>query len=124
MSDLKELVQNIKEGLTEALPAYIDLKKSLDELQEALSEIQPLAISEAQNYPEKSFKLNGAIVEKRSTPAQWDYSQCEAYIHAKNRLSYIQKIAQAGGGADTETGEVIDKAVKIEGKESIAIKFT
>jgi hypothetical protein len=46
-----------------------------------------------------------------------------AYSQAKERLKYIEKIAQAGGGYDNVTSEEIGKAVKIEGKQSIAIKI-
>ena len=46
----------------------------------------------------------------------------KAYEDAKKKVSYIEKIAQAGGGVDTETGEEITAATKINGKTTIFIK--
>jgi len=110
-------------GNLNPLEVYIDLKAELIELEAAIKQVQDLAISEADKYAEKSFKYNGAIIEKRSSPAIWDYSECMAYHQAKERLKYIEKIAQAGGGADTDSGEVINRAIRIEGRAGIAVKF-
>lgn len=119
----KEIANAVTSGEISPLKAYIELKEAEVDLKYALAIIQPLAIKEANNYPEKSFKYMGAIIEKRSSPSIWDYSQVAAYNQAKSRLEYIQMIAQAGGGADADSGEIIDKAIKINGKEIIAINL-
>lgn len=46
----------------------------------------------------------------------------EVYFDLKNRLKYVEKIAQAGGGFD-DAGNEIGKAIRIEGKQTIAIKL-
>ncbi len=119
----KELAQQAVDGERNALQVFIELKQAEADLKYAMAVVQPLAIDEADKYAEKSFKAFGAIIEKRSSPSTWDYTQVAAFNAAKARLEYIQKIAQAGGGADSDTGEVIDKAIKISGKSTIAINL-
>lgn len=121
--DYKEIAQQVVDGHINALKAYVELKKVEKKLEHALAVVQPLAISEADKYTEKTVFAFGAIIEKRSTPSRWNYEDVKAWNQAKERLSYIEKIAQAGGGADTESGEIIDKAHKVSGKSMIAISF-
>lgn len=121
MNQYQELSEKVKEGVLNPLRVYIDLMKQQKQIAEALDEVKGLAINEALNYPEKTFKMSGAIVEKRSTPSTWDYSNVQQYQEAKQRLAYIQKLAQIGGM--DESGNEVPKAVKIEGKQTIAISF-
>lgn len=124
MSQLfKELATEVANGDINALEGYIILKQSEKQLEEALAIVQPLAIAEADKYAEKTIHAYGAIIEKRSAPSRWDYSSVAAWNQAKERLDYIQKIAQAGGGADTDSGEIIDKAFKVPGKAIIAVSI-
>lgn len=118
-----EITSNVLTGEANALRAYIELKREGDAIAEALKQIQPMAIAEAEKYPEKTFKAFGATVEKRSAAATWDFSTCAAYEQAKKRLKYIEEIAKAGGGYDAETTEEIGKAIRIEGKSTIAVKL-
>lgn len=116
-----KLSQQVMQGELNPLATYIDLKRSLDECSEAIKQIQDLAIDEALKYPEKSFKLNGAMIEKRNSLATWDYSNCQPYKEAKERLKYIEQLAQIGGM--DESGNEVPKAVRIEGRQSIAVKL-
>lgn len=117
-----EIAEKAQSGTIDPLKAYVDLKMMEAELQQALKSVQPLAISEADKWAEKSFQYAGVIIEKRAAPATWDYSGVRAYAEAKERLSYVEQIAKAGGGMDS-SGNEIEKAVKIEGRASIAIKI-
>lgn len=116
-----KLSQQVMQGELNPLATYIDLKRSLDECSEAIKQIQDLAIDEALKYPERSFKLNGAVIEKRNTPSTWDYSNCQPHKEAKERLKYIEQLAQIGGM--DESGNEVPRAVKIEGRQSIAVKI-
>lgn len=118
-----ELAQRVVDGDVNPLEAYVTLKRAADEIKTAMEIVQPLAVSEADKWKEKSFKAYGVIIEKKSNPATWDYSGCEAYEQAQKRLKYIQQIAQIGGGADVDTGEVIGKAIRIEGASNISVKL-
>lgn len=119
---ITEIAEKVTSGDVNPLAAYIELKKIEDELKQAMSIVQPLAIDEADKFSEKSFKFQGAIIEKRSSPATYDFSGVLAYQQAKERIKYIETIAKAGGGAD-EHGEWIDKAHIIKGKATIAVKL-
>lgn len=119
-----EISDQVVNGEVNALKAYIELKQASAQLEAALKIVYPLAIDEAGKYSEKTFKAFGATIEKRNGPSQWDYSGVLAYQQAQERLKYIQKIAQAGGGFDAQTTEQIEKAVKIEGKTTIAISLS
>lgn len=123
LAEPDDLIKAVKEGRCDPLSAYVDLKLIERHVKSSIDALQPYAVNEADKYPGKSFEAFGATIEKRSAPATWDYSTCLAHVQAKNRLKYIEKIAQAGGGADVESGEIIDRAFKVEGKETIAIKF-
>jgi hypothetical protein len=118
-----ELATKVVNGDVNPLKAYIELKNAQAELEAALKTVQPLAIDEADKYKEKSFKAFGAIIEKRNAPSTWDFSQVAAYQQAKQRLKYIEDVSKAGGGYDAETTEEITKAIRIEGKSSIAVKL-
>jgi len=116
-------LSQLREGELNPLSLYIELKQLEGQLKLAMDEVQPLAIDEALKYPEKSFKFQNCIIEKRNTPSTWDYSNVQAYQQVKERLKYIEKVSQAGGGFDAETTEEIGKAIKIEGRQTISVKL-
>ena len=122
MNEYKLISNEVVEGNMNALEAFTILRRHLADLEEAIEVVKPLAIDEAGKYGSKSFSAFGANFELRNGPGQWKY-QGSAYNEAKARLKYIEDIAKAGGGADANTGEIIEPANKIEGKSTIAITF-
>lgn len=118
-----ELAEQVRSGDADALKAYIQLKKAEEDLKQAFTVIQPLAIDQADKYEGKTFQAFGAQIEKKSAAGKWDYSHISAWKDAKEKVTYVEKIAQAGGGVDLKTGEQIDRAIKIEGKSTIAVKL-
>jgi hypothetical protein len=118
-----EIAQQVHSGEVSALKTFIKLKEAEAELKEAMAIVQPLAIDEASAYPEKTIQFSNAVVEKRSAPATWDYSHIPAVSRYKEKVKYIEKIAQMGGGVDPDTAEMIDRAFKIEGKATIAVSL-
>lgn len=123
MDNTKLIIDNVKSGNANALSVYVEVKRMEENAKYILAEIQELAIAEAEKYPEKTIHAFGATIEKRNGPSTWDYSNCQAYIQCKERLKYIERISKAGGGADSDSGEIIDKAIKLHGKPTIAISF-
>jgi hypothetical protein len=119
--DFKDIVKQVKEGDLNALSIYVDLKRYENELTDALSQIKDFALDEASKYPEKTFKAFGAIIEKKSGASRWDYSQVTEWNLAKERLKQIETIAQVGGMDDS--GNEIQRAFKVPGKDTIAIKL-
>jgi hypothetical protein len=120
--DYINYANEVKEGNVNALEAYITLKAAMADLEKALKDVQELAIDEASKYGQKSFKAFGANVEVRNGAGRWNYANVKAHSQLTEQLKYIEKMAQAGGGV-TLDGEVIEPAVKVEGKSTIAISF-
>ena len=120
MNEYKLISNEVVEGNMNPLEAFTILRKHLADLEEAIEVVKPLAIDEAGKYGSKSFSAFGANFELRNGPGQWKYTGA-AYNEAKARLKYIEDIAKIGGGADANTGEIIEPANKIEGKSTIAI---
>lgn len=123
MENLKEQTKKVLNGDLNPLTFYIELKKLEKELKESIDIIKPLAIDESDKFNGKTFLFNGVTIEKKNAPATWNYENCLAYSQCKDKLSYIQKISQLGGGVDPDTGEEIGKAIKIEGKTTISVKI-
>lgn len=122
-TEFTEYAKEVKEGNINPLEAYIILKSALTDLEKALKEIQDLAIDEANKYGQKSFEAFGAKVEVRNGASRWDYSQVQVWKHLKDQLTTIEKLAQLGGQVYVETGEPIEQATKVHGRETIAISF-
>ena len=120
---LLDIQDGVEQGNVNPLEAYVELKAIENTLKEVMAKVQPLAITEADKYNEKSFKAFGAVIEKRSAPATYDMSHINAYLTAKEKVKYIETIAKAGGGIDPETGQEIEKAIRVEGKSTIAVKI-
>lgn len=119
--EILSLALSAQNGECDPIQVYVALKEIEAELKKAIEITQPLAISEADKYPGRQIELAGATIEKKSAPARWDYKHIPAWIEAQKRVEYVQKIAQAGGGADPDSGEIIERAVKVEGKSTIAV---
>jgi hypothetical protein len=122
MMEYRLMLNEVLEGNMDALEAFVVLKKHLQELETVLKDLQPLAVDEAAKYGEKTFNAFGATVEQRNGASQWKYYG-HAFEAAQSNLKYVQDIAKAGGGVHPETGEIIEPAVKVEGKSTIAISF-
>jgi len=119
--EILSLALAAQNGDCDALSAYIELKRIEDELNNALKIVQPLAINEADKYAGKQFSAFGAIIEKKSAPATYKYSG--SVLKLQEKLKAWQEKAKVGTFVDEESGEIIEKAVKIEGKSTIAVKL-
>jgi hypothetical protein len=122
-TEFTEYAKEVKEGNINPLEAYITLKAALVDLEKALKEVQDLAIDEACKYGQKSFEAFGAKVEVRNGASRWDYSGVQVWKHLKEQIGNVEKLAQMGGQVYVETGEPIEQANKILGRETIAISF-
>lgn len=120
--ETNKLVEQVKGGEISPLKAYIELKRLEKATEIALAEVKDLAYAEASNWGEKSFKAFGAQIEVKNAASRWDYSGVPLVKSASERLKYLEKLAQIGG-VDEETGEVVSKANKIEGKATLSISL-
>lgn len=123
MENLKQKTQQVIDGYLNPLEFYIELKKIEKQLKESFDIVQSLAIIEADKFNGKSFEFKGAIIEKKNGASTWNYENVNAFLQCKEKLNYIQKVSQLGGGIDPETGEEIGKAIKVEGKSTISVRL-
>jgi hypothetical protein len=123
LSDMEYTLKKVEDGELNPLAAYIHLKKKETDLKIALELLKPEALKEAQKWSEKSFVAFGARVEKKSAPARYDFKHIQLIVDLKKRLSDIESKAKIGTFVDEESGEIVEKAFKIEGGETLSIEI-
>lgn len=116
-----ELANQVEQGVVNPLDSYIALKKAQDELTEALKIVQPFALNEAEKYGQKSFEAFGAKIELRNGASTYKF--CGHILSLEEKLKKLKEMSKQGEFADPETGEIIEKASKIEGKSTLAVSF-
>ena len=120
-SSPQELTLLVNSGEVNPLEAYIILKQEQSNVETALKAIQDHAINEGLKYGEKSFSAYGAKVEMRNSPSTYKFS---GYLTAlEEKLKALREQAKIGEIVDSDSGEVIPKAIKLEGKQTISISF-
>ena len=121
LESIYDLIQGVKEGEINPLEAYIILKHQQINLESAIKQVQDLAINEGLKYGEKSFEAFGAKVEMRSAPSTYKFDETVQQFEA--RLKSMKDQAKIGSFVDPDTGVEINKAIKIDGKQTISISF-
>lgn len=121
LKDPIEIAGLVGAGEINALEAYVILKELAGKTELALKQIQDAALTEASKYPEKSFKAFGASIEVRNGASTFKF--CEAVQNYEAKLKQLKEQSKLGEFADPDSGELITKAVKIEGKTTLAISF-
>lgn len=116
-----EIAGLVGNGEVNALEAYVILKKIEGQTKLALSQVLDAALTEAEKYESKSFKAFDAKVEVRNGPSTYKF--CAAIQNYEEKLKTLKEHSKLGEFADTDSGELISKAVKIEGKTTLAISF-
>ena len=116
-----EIAGLVSSGDINPLEGYIILKELQGKTELAIKQIQELAIQEGLKYGEKSFNAYGAKVEMRNSPSTYKF--CAAITSFEDKLKQLKEHSKLGEFADTDSGELIDKAVKIDGKQTISISF-
>lgn len=116
-----ELLEKVKNGDINPLQTYVELKQLQTEIDHVLKSIQDDALTEAEKYEGKSFKAFGAKIEVRNAASTYKFSS--VISDYETRLKQLKDMSKSGSFADETTGELIEKAVKIEGKTTLAISF-
>ena len=121
LKDPIEIAGLVGAGEINALEAYVILKELAGKTELALKQIQGDALTEASKYPEKSFKAYGANIEVRNGASTFKFSDAITNFEAK--LKQLKEQSKLGEFADPDSGEIISKAIKLEGKTTLAISF-
>lgn len=122
---VSKIASDVTDGNINPLKAYIELKQLEKVLSDTISKIQDDARNEADNYGMKSFEAFGANVELRNAASRWDYSNVHQVVELDNKLKTMKKLAEQAVNAEVydEKGCIIEPAIKIEGKATIAISL-
>ena len=131
-TDLKELasqsIEAVKNGQIDALPEYIEARKQEEYYKQLGKELQPYAINEREQYPEKRLNIKGATIELSYSGDRLNYSEDTIYNELEKALKQRQKELKMAH--DTEhtivdcNGEVIPKVgIKTHGKQIIKVSY-
>ncbi len=127
--EVSHLLTEVENGDREALKVYAELKQHRDLYDQAVKKIEPLAMSEAEQYPEKSFEHCGFVFEKRAGGVTYSYKEIPAWKVLKEELTKVEQQAkqaylakQKGILNVTEDGEMIDLPSVTYRKDSLIIK--
>ena len=121
------MIQAVRNGELDALSLYTISKEVKDIADKVNKDVQELAIEEAENRTEKSFKYGNKMVTKVEGRRLIDYSDIEEWKIAKDNLKEIEeKYKQVAlskvSSLDETTGEVLQRPIITFSKSSIMIK--
>lgn len=126
---LPELVQEVIEGNESPLNAYAVLKKEKNQIDKLLCDIEPLAIKEACDHPDKTFIDYGCRFEYRNGSKRFKYDHIYEWREAKRLLEDIENKArqsfesmQKGLSIITDDGEFIEPASISYSKDSLIVR--
>ena len=121
------MIQAVRNGELDALSLYTISKEVKDIADKVNRDVQELAIEEAENRTEKSFKYGSKMVTKVEGRRLIDFSDIEEWKIAKDNLKEIEeKYKQVAlskvSSLDESTGEVLKRPIITFSKSSIMIK--
>ena len=128
MSICHILVADTQEGKMNALDAFADLKAIIAAAQDAMKEVEPLAMEEAQKYP-KTFEYHNLTFTRTEGRRMYKYDHIPEWKAVKATLTIIEQEAkdaadqQAKGNVIAgDDGVVKDAAIITFTKSSLSVK--
>jgi len=128
MSICHTLVVDTQEGKMNALDAFADLKAIIAAAQDAMKEVEPLAMEEAQKYP-KTFEYHNLTFTRTEGRRMYKYDHIPEWKAVKATLTSIEQEAkdaadqQAKGNVIAgDDGVVKDAAIVTFTKSSLSVK--
>ena len=141
---IDKAVEDVQAGILDPLDVFIVFKTMAEQLTNANSEIQELAIDQAELHGAKTFTHHGykiGIVQGRTI---WDFKNCQGVVEMeaevkrlKDNLKAMRKAAEADGyseivelngqkvlAAPDQNGELIALPMQKNGKSYLTIKST
>ena len=77
-SHFNDITNNVLQGMTDPLMAYAELKEYKRAIDEAIKQIEPIALEESEKYG-KSFELHGVKFERRNGATRYDFKHIEQW---------------------------------------------
>jgi len=127
-SHFNDIANNVIQGITDPLIAYAELKQYKREIDQALKDIEPIALEESEKYG-KSFELHGIKFERRNGATRYDFKHIEEWqmLHQelkKFEMQSKQALAALKHGANyiDEHGQQIPVPKLTYAKDSLITK--
>ena len=86
----KDIAEKAIGGYTDPLIAYAELKAYKMELDQAIRDLEPVAIDESEKYG-KSFELHGIKFERRNGATRYDFKHIEEWQNINTQLKNFEK---------------------------------
>lgn len=127
--ELALLVQQTEDGDCSALRSYAKLKELAELTSDAIKQIEPLALAEAETYGAKSFEAHGIRFELRNGATRYSYKgiteidTLEAELkEAKEKYKQAFIARMKNLTAVTEDGEILQMPTVTYSKDSLIVK--
>jgi hypothetical protein len=120
-TELVNLLINSEDGLEDPLESYASIKHLSDLFASSVRQLAKLAVSESEDWPEKSFSHKGVNFTKVSGKRTWDYKNIPRWVKAKSELTEIEDVAKHIHSLYEQGKSVIDKDGEIESIPSCKI---
>lgn len=128
LSHFKDISEKAIEGHSDPLIAYAELKAYKMELDQAIKDLEPVAIDESEKYG-KSFELHGIKFERRNGATRYDFKHIEEWQNMNTEIKNFEKsskqaLAASKHGANyvNANGEEIPLPKVTYNKDSLIIK--
>ena len=103
----KDISEKAIEGHTDPLIAYAELKAYKMELEQAIKDLEPLAIEESEKYG-KSFELHGIKFERRNGATRYDFKHIEEWQNMNTEIKNFEKRCKQALSSSKYGGSCID----------------
>lgn len=123
------MVTDVADGDTEALPRYIRVDFLLKALTAAKKKLKEFAMDDVSKYAKQGESFQGVGFKSKNYGGGWTYDHNQTWQEAKDRLDEIQeqmKMAAKNPGTeiiDKDGGEVVPPAKPKASTESIELTF-
>ena len=107
MHHFKEIADKAIEGHVDPLIAYAELKAYKQEIEEALKELEPIALEESEKYG-KSFELHGIKFERRNGATRYDFKHIEKWQNLNTQLKNFEKTSKQALAASKQGAYYVD----------------
>lgn len=128
---LSNTVQEVLDGNFDPLEAYVELDQLKKYIEKCIEEVKPVAITDAQKYPEKTFVNKGYEISYNEGRRSYDFSKIQRWKEQQIKLKAIEDMAKQAAemyGKSTnlvdENGEVIQPCIVKHSSPFLTIKPT
>ena len=89
--EVADLMDKAEGGDINPLELYAEIKDYNNFITDAIKQLEPLALSESLNFPEKTFECNGYEITKRDGSTLWSYKNIPLWNELKDKLKLVEE---------------------------------